>query len=142
MQSRITMNPISLGNLRPLVAGGPSLNPGGAPRGKRIATWMSEYGQSPVSDWPVVGSAAFDKLPGNARIALRRLRAADQEEELGLANSKYVEPTAQEAGPGLGDGQGLLAGIALAIMAMKAAGVLDQEPAPAHIETQKVEEDF
>src|ERR1035437_5145253 len=97
---------------------------GSAPKGKRISTWMAEYSQMEDADLPKVGSKAWDKLPKGARIALRRLRAADQEEELGLANSKYVEPTALESGAGVGaDSTAFIASLAAAIMAMKAAGV-------------------
>lgn len=67
-------------------------NPGGAPKGKRIATWMAEYGELESSLWPVEGSEEYQKLPGNAVIALVRLREALKKNNLGLANAQYVEP--------------------------------------------------
>jgi hypothetical protein len=40
----------------------------------------------PVDEWPVPGSTAFNRLPGNARIALAQLRRAlDSEDGLPAA---------------------------------------------------------
>ena len=55
---------------------GVSANPGGAPKGKRITTWLAELGEMACELWPVEGSPEFLKLPGNARIALAQLRRA------------------------------------------------------------------
>jgi hypothetical protein len=122
------MNPKSLANLKPLAPGGASLNPGGAPKGKRIGTWMAEFGEAEASSWPVPGDEDFEELPGNAQIALRRLRSANKDDKLALMNSEYVEPRARvDAGMGADNGS-LLAGIALAIAAMKAAGIVLNAP--------------
>lgn len=50
---------------------GVSPNPGGAPRGKRISTWLVELGQLPPSEWPDPA-----RLPANAQIAMARLKRA------------------------------------------------------------------
>ena len=126
------------GAIRPIQPG-QVLNPGGAPKGKRISTWMAEFGEKPASDWPEVGSKQFEKLPGNAQIALRRLRAANAEEELGLANSKYVEPRELEQSGGGQSASNLIAGIAAAIMALKASGVTWELPVVVDTETVKGE---
>ena len=55
---------------------GVSGNPGGQPRGKRISTWLAEFGDMPNEDWPAKGTPAYKRLPGNARIALAQLRKA------------------------------------------------------------------
>ena len=60
---------------------GQSGNPGGVPKGKRISTWLAEYGDMPVENWPVPGTPAFNRLPGNARIALAQLRRALEQED-------------------------------------------------------------
>ena len=51
---------------------GVSANPGGAPKGTRISTWMARYGEIDPKLWPKEN----DSLPANARIALARLRHA------------------------------------------------------------------
>lgn len=79
------------GNLKPWPKG-VSFNPGGAPKGKRIATWMAEYGELDSTQWPREGTEEYEKLPGNAVIALVRLREALKKNSLGLANAQYVEP--------------------------------------------------
>jgi hypothetical protein len=55
---------------------GVSANPGGAPKGKRLSTWLAEFGQIPSKDWPEEGSDRYENLPGNAQIALGQLRRA------------------------------------------------------------------
>lgn len=47
-------------NLRPWKKGDPSPNPGGAPKGKRVSTWLAEIGDS--TEMP-------DDITFNARIA-------------------------------------------------------------------------
>ena len=65
---------------------GVSQNPGGAPRGKRITTWLAEFGEIPSKLWPVKDSPEWDALPGNAQIALSQLRRGmDQEDGLPAA---------------------------------------------------------
>lgn len=78
--------------LRPPWPKGVSANPGGVPAGKRVSTWMAEYGDKPVSEWPQKDTPEYDKLPANAQIALARLRCARKEDKLGLGNAQYVEP--------------------------------------------------
>ena len=51
---------------------GKSGNPGGAPAGKRISTWMLELGQSPN----VLTPEQVDKLPYNGKVAWARLKRA------------------------------------------------------------------
>ena len=113
---------------------GVSGNPGGVPKGKRVATWMAEYGEIGASEWPK--GAELRKLPANAVIALQRLRCALKRDSLGLRNSEYVEPRAR---PEAGDGEGQISignieRIAAAIAALKAAGV-EFRRAPAAIDT-------
>ena len=71
---------------------GVSGNPGGQPKGKRIDTWIAEFGQMDPAEWPADNSKAVKDLPANARIALARLRDALGRDKLALANSEYVEP--------------------------------------------------
>lgn len=71
---------------------GVSGNPSGGAKGKRIATWMAEYGEVDSTQWPREGTPEYEKLPGNAVIALVRLREALKKNSLGLANAHYVEP--------------------------------------------------
>jgi hypothetical protein len=59
-------------NLKPYPPG-VSGNPGGQPTGKRIRTWMQEFGQMDPAEWPDTKSK---NLPANARIALMRLKCA------------------------------------------------------------------
>ncbi len=73
-------------------APGVSGNPGGQPKGKRIDTWIAEFGQMDPAEWPADNSKAVKDLPANARIALARLRDALGRDKLALANSEYVEP--------------------------------------------------
>lgn len=75
---------------------GISGNPGGLVPGKRVSTWMAEYGDKPVSEWPQPNTPEYDKLPGNAQIALARLRCARKENQLGLGNAQYIEPRQSE----------------------------------------------
>jgi hypothetical protein len=53
---------------------GVSGNPGGAPKGKRISTWMAELGELTENQLKKLGP-----LPMNGRIALARIRAAANE---------------------------------------------------------------
>jgi hypothetical protein len=53
---------------------GQSGNPGGAPKGKRISTWMLELGEMTEYQLKKLGP-----LPMNGRIALARIRAAANE---------------------------------------------------------------
>ncbi len=53
---------------------GVSANPGGAPKGKRITTWLAEFGEMPRSDWPT--DEQLQKMPANASIAIAQLRRA------------------------------------------------------------------
>lgn len=73
---------------------GVSGNPSGGAKGKRIATWMAEYGEVDSTQWPIEGTEQYAKLPGNAVIALIRLREAFKKNSLGLSNAQYVEPRA------------------------------------------------
>ncbi len=49
-------------------------NPGGAPKGKRVTTWLAEYQNMSEDEWPT--GAALKRLPVGARIALAQLRKA------------------------------------------------------------------
>lgn len=81
----------SLANLTPFNPG-ESGNPGGMAKGKKVSTWMTEFGEMGEENWPSEGSGPYKALPGNARIALARLRCAVERDKLGLANAQYVEP--------------------------------------------------
>ena len=90
----ITMayNPKSLANLKPpLTSATANINPGGQPKGKRLATWLEEFGGMAEDDLPKPGSLAWKRLPLKAHIALKRLRMAVKE-EMTTRNSEYVEP--------------------------------------------------
>lgn len=54
---------------------GVSPNPGGAPKGKRISTWMAELGDMNPARWPDPS-----ELPANGLIAMERLKAAMTDE--------------------------------------------------------------
>ena len=102
---------------------------------------MAEYGELPPKKWPKERSAAFDSLPGNAQIALRRLRCAIAEDTR-TNNSEYVEPRArlpEDANPITAP---VISQIVTAIAALKAAGVLASKAEPKTIETSTVEEDL
>ena len=86
-----------LDNLKPFPPG-VSGNPGGVPKGKRIATWLAEFGEMSESQWPVENSDRYKALPANAQIALARLRDALNHDKLALANSEYVEPHRNDSG--------------------------------------------
>ncbi len=99
-------------------------NPGGsAPRGKRISTWMAEFGEMPPSKWP--SKDRLKKMPANASIAMARIRKAATKD--GLRDTELVldrtegavvpEPSAP-----------MLSQIAAAIMALKSAGVEIRAP--------------
>ena len=126
-------------NLRPFPKG-ISPNPGGVPKCKRVATWLAEFGEMDPSEWP--DPLKSKTLPANARIALARLKQATKSD--GVRDAEYVEP---RKGFDMMDAAGqpaLIQGIALAIMAMKAAGVLGppghSEPAQ-HIEAETIKDD-
>lgn len=107
-------------------------NPGGsAPRGKRISTWMAEYGEVPRTQWPTGNKLA--RLPTNARIALVRLRKALDADKLGLANAEYVEPRVRRPEDEEPLTVPMLSQIAAAILALKAAGVEIRKPIEAEV---------
>ena len=54
---------------------GVSPNPGGAPKGKRISTWMAELGDMNPARWPDPS-----ELPANGLIAIERLKSAMTDE--------------------------------------------------------------
>ena len=120
------------GTLVPFAAG----NPGGsAPKGKRISTWMAEFGEVPPEKWP---SVKKKNLPANARIALVRLRKALDADKLGLANAEYVEPRVRRPEDEEPLTVPMLSQIAQAILALKAAGVEIRKPEPIEIEVEVV----
>ena len=80
-----------LANLKPFEPG-VSGNPGGMAKGKKVSTWMTEFGEMGEENWLIEGTEEYKSLPGNARIALARLRCAVERDKLGLANAQYVEP--------------------------------------------------
>lgn len=98
---------------------GVSANPGGVPKGKRISTWMAEFGEMTPSKWPSKKQLA--KMPANASIAMARIRKSatasglrDTELVLDRTEGAVVpEPSTP-----------MLSQIAAAIMALKAAGVV------------------
>lgn len=100
---------------------GNTANPGGAPRGKRISTWMAEFGEVPPSKWPKKDK--LSKMPANARIAIVRLRKALDADKLGLANAEYVEPRQRPVDGDEAPRTPMLEQIAAAILALKAAGI-------------------
>lgn len=83
---------------------------------------MAEYGEKPRSEWPQPGTPEYDRLPGNALIALRRLNCALKEDKT-TSNSEYVEPRARAVEQSNPDPIPLIAGIAAAIIALKQSGV-------------------
>ncbi len=101
---------------------------GGAPRGKRISTWMAEFGEVPPEKWP---SPKKKNLPANARIALVRLRKALDADKLGLANAEYVEPRVRRPEDEEPLTVPMLSMIASAILALKASGVELRRPLEA-----------
>ena len=65
---------------------GVSANPGGAPKGKRISTWLAEYGDMELSDDDIRKKLAGPGLTRNARAALAQLlRAGDPDTGLPAA---------------------------------------------------------
>lgn len=59
-------------------------NPGGAPKGVRVSTWLARFGEMDPEDWP---EPPYTRgVSGNARIALAQLRRAmDQADGLPAA---------------------------------------------------------
>ncbi len=114
---------------------GQSGNPGGAPRGKRISTWMAEFGEVPPSRWP--NKKQLEKMPANASIALARVRRAATAN--GLRDTELVlnrtegAVTAEPSAP-------MLEQIAAAIIAMKAAGVTVRAPIEAEVIPARIAE--
>lgn len=111
-------------------------NPGGsAPKGKRITTWMAEFGEKSLDELPKIKSKAFDKLPINAQIALRRIYRANEDDNLALLNTQYVEPR-NLAPEGGALPTSAIEQVAAAILALKAAGVSlrrDEKPSPIDV---------
>lgn len=109
-------------------------NPGGsAPKGKRISTWMAEFGDMPPEKWPNPKT-----LSANGRIALARVREAMAKQGL-RATELILNRTegALEQAPSLP----MLQGIAAAILALKAAGVtLRKEPIDVTPEPQPLKD--
>lgn len=63
---------------------GISQNPGGAPKGKRITTWLAEFGEMTRAEWPT--AEQLQKMPANASIAIAQLlRAQDPTDGLPAA---------------------------------------------------------
>ena len=56
---------------------GASANPGGAPKGKRLTTWLAEFGNMNPKDWPTDDQLA--DLPAFAGIAIAQLRRAQDQ---------------------------------------------------------------
>ena len=121
------------GALKPFLPGN-LCNPGGAPKGKRVATWMAEFGEKPQSAWPRRKTKEYEKLPGNAVIALQRLRCAIAETGK-TSNSEYVEPRSRpEADAPDTISVGNIERIAAAIAALEASGVVFKRAAPIEVE--------
>lgn len=104
-------------------------NPGGsAPKGKRISTWMSEFGDMEPSKWP--SAKRLEKMPANASIALARLKKARMED--GIRDTELIldrtegAVVAEPSAP-------MLSQIAAAILALKAAGVEIRKPIEAEL---------
>ena len=60
---------------------GVSANPGGAPKGKRISTWLAEFGQQDLSAQDIDQMLERPGLVLNARIALAQLKRAARVED-------------------------------------------------------------
>lgn len=56
-------------------------NPGGAPKGKRITTWLAEFGDQDLTLAQIDAKLARPGLTLNARTALKQLRRASYEED-------------------------------------------------------------
>ncbi len=64
-----------LDNLQPLLPG--QRTPGaGAPKGKRVSTWIKEFLDATADEVPEIGSVKWRHLPHGAQIALARIQAA------------------------------------------------------------------
>ncbi len=104
-------------------------NPGGsAPKGKRISTYMAQYGDLPPSKWPT--AKQLEKLPANASIALARLKKARRYD--GIRDTELILDRTEGAvvpEPSLP----MLSQIAAAILALKAAGVEVRKPIEAEV---------
>ena len=98
---------------------GVSANPGGAPKGKRVSTWMAEFGEMDPCQWPDESS---DRLPANARIALARLRRA-MVEDGGEHSTKIILESTNDAGQLTpADSLPIIESISQAINALKQSG--------------------
>lgn len=86
---------------------GQSGNPGGAPRGKRISTWMAEFGEMSEAQLRKIKKST---LPMNGRIALGRLRAAaSNRKDANAATETVLERTeGKVTQPLAGEGDGPL----------------------------------
>jgi hypothetical protein len=60
---------------------GQSGNPGGAPKGKRLSTWLAEFGQEDLTLEQIDRKLAAPGLPLNARMALKQIRRAAYEDD-------------------------------------------------------------
>ncbi|MDE2107008.1 MAG: hypothetical protein KGL39_57910 [Patescibacteria group bacterium] len=121
---------------------GVAANPGGVPKGKRISTYMAEYGEMDPADWPDEKDAS-KKLSANARIALARLRRAAREE--GIRDAELILDRTEGAVAPQEPALPMISQIAAAIAALKAAGVELKREDPVEaakpvIEAEKVNE--
>ena len=90
-------------NFQPPWRPGVCTNPGGAPKGKRISTWMMELGQMRPDEWAKLEPT----LPANGLIALARIRRALAEEgdraaEILLDRTEGSVTQVHEVHPGAG----------------------------------------
>lgn len=121
-QKRATIPGRNGGTLIPFQKG---YHGGSAPKGKRISTWMAEFGDMEPSKWP--SAKRLEKMPANASIALARLRKARMAD--GIRDTELIldrtegAVVAEPAAP-------MIQSIAAAILALKAAGVELRRPAP------------
>ena len=85
-ESRLPPSPISGYRLpaSKMFRPGKSGNPGGAVPGRRISSYLVEFGQMSPEDWPDPAN-----LPANARIAISQLRRAMSEED-GLPAAQWA----------------------------------------------------
>ena len=122
-EKRVTVPGKNGGTLTPFTKGNHPV--GSAPKGKRISTWMAEFGDMPPSKWPKP-----DKLPANGRIAMARvLKAMTQD---GIKDTELILDRTEGAviaEPSVP----MLSQIAAAILALKAAGVALRKPIEAEV---------
>lgn len=80
---------------------GQSGNPGGVPKGKRISTWMAEFGEMSEAQLRKIKKST---LPMNGKIALGRLRAAASlRKDANAATETILERTEGKVTQPLGD---------------------------------------